>query len=348
MINTIAIVSLSNGTIGEDFVSHEICIGEKRLKDYGIKVKYMDNARKGIEFLKAHPEKRADDLIQAFQDPEVEMILCAIGGDDTFRLLPSLLDNNRLKDAISNKVFLGFSDSTINHLMLNKLGIKTFYGQSFLADVCELEDEMLPYTRKYFEELIMTKRIKQITPSDIWYEGRTDFGIDQVGSKLKYHANNGFELLQGDMVFCGKVLGGCLDTIYDIFDGERYADSPEICGKYEIFPSAEEWQDKILLIETSEEKMGVVKYRHALEHLKSRGVFDSVQGVIVGKPMDEEYYDEYKGILLEVVSNPSVPIVYNINIGHSMPRCIIPFGVNATIDIGKGTIEFDWTADKIK
>ena len=53
-------------------------------------------------------------------------------------------------------MFLGFSDSTVNHLMLHKLGLNSFYGQAFLPDVCELAPDMLPYTRAYFEELIAT------------------------------------------------------------------------------------------------------------------------------------------------------------------------------------------------
>lgn len=40
--------------------------------------------------------------------------------------------------------------------MLHKAGLHTFYGQAFLPDICELDNEMLPYTRKYFEELIRT------------------------------------------------------------------------------------------------------------------------------------------------------------------------------------------------
>ena len=35
-----------------------------------------------------------------------------------------------------------------------KLGLKTYYGQAFLPDICELSDEMLPYTKKYFEEFV--------------------------------------------------------------------------------------------------------------------------------------------------------------------------------------------------
>ena len=49
---------------------------------------------------------------------------------------------------------------------------------------------------------------------------------------------------------------------------------------------------------------------------------------------------EYKQILLEEVGNTGLPIVYNINIGHAKPRCIIPFGVQATVDTEKQVIRF--------
>lgn len=102
------------------------------------------------------------------------MILCAIGGDDTYRLLPYLFENGELQKVVTKKIFLGFSDSTMNHFMLHKVGLNTFYGQSFLSDICELGKEMLPYTKEYFEELITTGTIKEISPSDVWYEGRTN------------------------------------------------------------------------------------------------------------------------------------------------------------------------------
>ena len=236
MIKNIAVVSLSSGTIGEDFVKHEVDIGIERLNDLGLTVQFMPHALKGIEYVKNHPEKRAADLLQALRDPDIDMILCAIGGDDTYRLLPYLFEDNELADAVSDKVFLGFSDTTVNHFMLRKVGLKTFYGQSFLADVCELDNDMLPYTKKYFEELIHTGTIREIRPSDIWYEGRINFGVDQVGTPLKSHPDYGFELLQGNPVFSGEILGGCIDSIYDIFNGDSYADMPLLCKKYRLFP----------------------------------------------------------------------------------------------------------------
>ena len=193
-----------------------------------------------------------------------------IGGDDTYRLLPYLFDHNELAEAVTYKIFLGFSDTTINHLMLHKVGLNTFYGQAFLLDICELSQEMHPYTRKYFEEFISTGTIKEIAPSDVWYEERKNFAPDQVGKPLIAHPNYGFELLQGSPVFSGKILGGCIDSMYDFFNGERYEDMPILCEKYHLFPDAEDWKGYILLLESSEEKPSQEKYRQSLEYLKKR------------------------------------------------------------------------------
>lgn len=62
-------------------------------------------------------------------------------------------------------------------MMLHKVGLPTFYGQAFLPDVCELGPAMLPYTERYFAELLRTGTIREVTPSDVWYESRTDFSL---------------------------------------------------------------------------------------------------------------------------------------------------------------------------
>ncbi len=339
-IKNVAVVSLSSGIIGEEAVRFEVDIGIRRLEAYGLNLRFMPHARKGLDYVKAHPEKRVEDLLAAFRDPEIDMILCAIGGDDTYRLLPYLFEHNELADAVTDKVFLGFSDTTINHLMLHKVGLCTFYGQAFLPDLCELGPEMLPYTRRYFEELITTGAIREIAPSDVWYGEREHFTPDQVGTELPPRPNGGFELLQGPPVFSGKILGGCIDSMYDMFNGDRYADMPELCRKYRLFPEAEEWKGRILLLETSEEKPTPDEYRQALEYLKMAGVFDAVSGVLAGKPMDETYMEEYRQLLIRVIDRPELPIVYNLNVGHAKPRCIVPFGVEAGVDAEKQVIRF--------
>ena len=339
-VKKIGIVSLSSGVLGEDFVAHEVKIGIERLKEYGIEVEFLPNSKKGIEFIKNNPGARAKDLIKAFKDDSIDMILCAIGGDDTYRLLPYLFENNELKMAVKQKIFLGFSDTTMNHFMLNKVGIKTFYGQAFLPDVCELSNEMLPYSKRFFEELINNGRIKEIYPSDVWYNEREDFSEKAIGISMKEHQNRGFELLRGNAKFEGQILGGCLETIFDIFDTPRYEDTVYLCQKYSLFPSLNEWENKILLLETSEERPKPELFRKMILKLQEYGIFDVISGLIIGKPQNEEYYNEYKQIILDEIRNKNLSIVYNINIGHSTPRCIIPFGVDAKVDVEKQIIEF--------
>ena len=332
MVNKIGIVSLSSGILGESFIKHELEIGKERLNKYGIETEFLPNALKGVDFIKNHPESRADDLLTAFKDDSIDMILCAIGGDDTYRLLPYLFENNELENIVKQKIFLGFSDTTINHFMLNKVGIRTFYGQAFLTDVCELSNEMLPYTKKYFEELITTGKIKEVRPSDVWYQEREDFSENAVGTDMEKYTNTGFELLSGKPVFKGKILGGCLESIYDIFDNTRFNDTVSVCSKYNLFPKLEDWKNKILLLETSEEKPAPELFR----------IFDVLSGVLVGKPQNETYYDEYRKILLEEISNKDLSVVYNLNIGHATPRCIIPFGVDAEVDVCRQVIVFNY------
>ena len=128
--------------------------------------------------------------------------------------------------------------------------------------------------------------------------------------------------------------------MYDMFDGERHADMPALCREYDIFPSADDWRGRILLLETSEEKPSPEKYRRALEYLKDAGLFDAVSGVLVGKPMDEANAKEYRRLLVEVIDRPGLPVVCNLNVGHALPRCIVPFGVVARVDAAEQTIKF--------
>ena len=299
MVKNIAIVSLSSGTIGEAFAAHEVEIGIRRLKEYGLNVIMMPHAQKGIEYVKNHPEDRAKDFLQAFSDDSIDMILCAIGGDDTYRLLPYLFEHKELQKALNKKIFLGFSDTTVNHLA-------------------------------------------KIEPSDVWYEERTDWSPAAVGTPRTAHPNEGFLLLQGSPVFQGKILGGCLEVLYDIFDNSRYADSVSMCEKYELFPPKEDWAGKILLLETCEEQPVPQLYRKMVQTLKKTGIFEVISGIICGKPMDELYFEEYKKILVEEVADPTLPIVANVNIGHATPRCIIPFGVDAVVDANRQQITFSY------
>ena len=100
----VAIVSLSSGILGEPFIKHELDLGIKRLEEFGLIPVFMENSLKGIDFIKNHPEKRAEDLKQAFADNEIKAIICAIGGEDAYLTLPHLLNDEEFKKILNEYI----------------------------------------------------------------------------------------------------------------------------------------------------------------------------------------------------------------------------------------------------
>lgn len=327
----IAIVSLSRGILGMPFCKHELDIALKRLRDFGLEPVIMDNALKGVDFLDEHPEARAADLKQAFMEQEIKAIICAIGGNDTYRTFQYLMEDREFINAVKNnpKIFTGFSDTTNNHLMLNKIGLSTFYGPCLLIDIAELDHEMIPYTRQYFEKFFGDGGPYEIKSSAYWYSDRKSYGPEQIGTPRDKHAeSHGYEVINGKGVRKGKLYGGCIESIYDAL----VAEAAYFYKKYDIFPTTSEWQEKILFLETSEETISPQELEKILTELKDRNILSLVQGLIIGKPIDEIYYDEYKAVYQKIFQDLDTPVLYNMNFGHSVPRCILPYNADVTVD----------------
>lgn len=340
----VAIVSLSRGLLGMPFCKHELDIAIERLKGFGLVPVIMPNALKDMDYLHNHPEDRASDLKEAFMDDEIKAIICAIGGDDTYMTIPYLMEDEEFKEAVKKhpKIFTGFSDTTNNHVMLNRLGLETFYGPCIIVDLAELDKEMLPYTKEYFEKFFKEEESYEIISSLVWYNERESFGVDQIGVPRKINQEkHGYEVLKGSGKVTGKLYGGCIESFYDMYTGERYGEENKVYDKYDILPSIDEWKEKIFFIETSEEKIPPEKVETILNLFRDKKILENVKAVMVGKPMDETYYEEYKKVYKKVFADIDTPILYNVNFGHSVPRCILPYGAEATIDFDNKKITID-------
>ena len=103
-----------------------------------------------------------------------------------------------------------------------------------------------------------------------------------------------------------------------------------------IWPLPDEWRGKILFIETSEEDMLCDYLTWYLRNLAAQGIFDAINGVIVGKPARRSKYEPYKDVLRRVIGGeadrPDLPILYNVNFGHANPIGIIPYGIKCKLD----------------
>lgn len=323
--DTVAIVSLSSGTLGESWAIHRFYIAKERLeKGYGLTVKVMPNALKGRDYLYHHPEARAADLMEAFRDTEVKAIFNSIGGDDTIRLLP-YIDFDVI--AQNPKIFTGFSDTTTNHMMMYKAGLISYYGAAILTNFSEYV-KINDYTAAMIQNTLFTPQPTLGIPSaPYWYDDEDEkiFWDEKNIHTLKpYHPEEiGYEVLQGQGIVEGPLLGGCVDVFIELLG---------TC----LWPDQEEWAGKILFLETSEEDMSCDLLTWILRNLAAQGIFDVISGILVGKPARRSKYEPYKEVYRKVVGfeagHPELPILYNVNFGHAEPIGVLPIGVRCRLD----------------
>ena len=323
----IAIVSLSSGILGDKEFIHKYYIAKERLEnDFGLEVVCMPNALKGSKFIYEHPEARAKDLMDAFSDESIKAIICSIGGDDSVRMLPfinyEIIKNNP-------KIFMGYSDTTVSHFIMNKAGLVSFYGASIMTDFAEYV-KMFDYTKNAVENILFKdSKGYEIKSSDTWSNDFVPWkeenqNIEKKLIKEEHH----YEVISGSGVIKGKLMGGCIDVFPMILETE-------------IWPKKDEWKNKIMLVETSEEKMSPEYLLFFLRNLGAQGILNVIKGIIVGKPQDEVYYEEYKEMYLKVLKEFNVenlPILYNVNIGHAYPNGVLPLGIEYLIDLDKKQI----------
>lgn len=326
----VAIVSLSWGGAGDAQLHYRYNLGKKRLEEeFGLIVVEMNHTLKGSEYLEKHPEHRAKDLMDAFSDKSIKGIFSMIGGDDTIRLLP-YIDYSVIKD--NPKVFLGYSDTTVNHFMCLKANLRSYYGPAVLVEFGE-NVAMHSYTKQsVLATLFTSKKIGEIKASTHWTNEDLPWEEQHKNTKLGEALNQGHLYLQGEGLHRGPLIGGCIDVL------------EMIKGTF-IWPSLDVFDGAVLFLETSEEQPSPSYLKYWLRGYGAMGVFDRIHGLIIGKPNGEKYFKEYQEIILKVVKEEyhqsAIPIVYNLNFGHTSPMTVIPYGAVMTIDCDKKTLIID-------
>ena len=281
--DTIAFITLSSGMAGEKMLQYRWKIAKKRLEALGYRVVLTPNAIQSSEYIHQHPEKRAQDLMAALQNPEIDAIICMIGGSDTIRLLP-YIDF----EIIANypKLFVGYSDTTINHFMFYHANVVSIYGPTALVEFAENKN-IHEYTLNYFLELVTGEKASlPLIASPQWTSEFLDWTNPKNAEirRTMQKEQHFHEFLQGEGVVQGKLIGGCLETF------------PMMIG-IKIWPRLEEWKGKVLFIETSELSLSPSLFAIILRGLAAQGIFHQIAGVLIGKPVNEQFYEEYKSSL---------------------------------------------------
>lgn len=332
----VAVVSLSWGGPGTFPGRYEA--GKRQLeKAFDLTVVAMPNALKSADWVAANPKARAEDLMVALQDQSVKAIISAIGGDDSIRLIP-YIDFSVIKN--NPKVFVGYSDTTVSHFAFWRAGVVSFYGPSILsgfAENCGAHRYML----ESFAAATMQNGPFALKPnSDGWTSEFLDWA-EPANQEIKRALlpPRPWCWLQGTGVFHGKFLGGCVEVL-DWLRGSS------------VWPKPDEWRNGIIFLEISEERMSDTALLRTLRSFRAAGVFTEPSAILFGRsrPPDSgaDDYERQDDIVLRFVKDelqlPNIPVVTQMDFGHTEPILTIPIGVSGAVDCDRRTISVSESA----
>lgn len=315
--DTVAAVSPCHGWAGDDAVIGRYELGVRRLrKEFSLRVIPAPHALRGSAYLRRHPEARAEDLLWAFENPEVQGIIANVGGNDSHRLLPYLREETIRRHP---KVFMGYSDVLNLHLFCRKAGLSTFYGPNLLSPLADPQG-LRPDTARWFRRMLMDGEAGPVEVPASWTCRPPDY--ENPADIRPYASCPGFETVQGTGGAEGVLLGG--HTGLMDLDGTPYA------------LKAEDWTDAILFLEDIPAFFSPDQMEGFLNRLGKSGAMQRLRGIVIGRMSEHRGFEEHAVRIRKTVGEgygrPDLPVLYGLPFGHTSPQCPIPYGVRARID----------------
>lgn len=286
--------------------------------------------------LGASKEERSLDLVAAFENPQIKGVISSLGGDDQVTYVKDLPDE---PFRVNPKPYFGYSDSThfMNHLWLN--GVPSYYGGALFTQFAQTPD-IDPMTERYLRLALFEEREVELASGQSF----NDMGIswddpDNFTKEKSFEPNPGWHW-DGSDDADGVTWGGCLESIDEILrHGVR-------------MPSIEQFERVVLLTETSEEMPEHEYVRRVYRALGERGILERVQAVLVGRPkawefdrqrsleQKLEYRKRQDETILKTVRqyNEQVPVVQNMDFGHTNPQVCMPYGAPVKIRSGQSSV----------
>ena len=319
----VAAVSLSWG--GPGAIPHRYAAGKRQFEEeFGGAVTETEHALRAPAWLARNPRARAEDLMAAFADPGVDGIIATIGGDDSIRLLP-YLELNVIRN--NPKVFMGYSDTTVTHCVCRAAGLVSFYGPSFMSGFAE-NTGMFPYmVDSVRRTLFESAPIGSLPQNESgWTVEHLDWVPSNQSVARQLNPCTGWIFHQQEGVVEGRLFGGCVEVL-DWLRGTP------------VFPSADSLDGAILFLETSEEAPPPAMLEQFIRSLAAMDCLQPLAGILLGRPggqIDPATFPAYADTLCRTVREEyglcELPIVSNMDFGHTDPMMVLPLGVRMRID----------------
>ncbi|MFI7064610.1 S66 peptidase family protein [Kribbella sp. NPDC050124] len=318
----VAIVSPSGGLPELFPAPYEL--GLQRLRSWELEPVEYPTTRK----LGTTPQQRAADLHAAWSDPSIRAVIASIGGDDQLTVLKHL-DPEVFR--ANPKPFYGYSDNTnlLNFLYFH--GLPAYHGGSVMVQFGR-GGAMHPDSERSLRAALFTPGDFDLTPATGWTDHDRDWADPSVlETEPELFDGTGWTW-SGSEPVSGRLWGGCLE----ILDWQL---------------SANRWMrpvdsyDGVLFLETSEEMPTAEQVYRILRNFGERGLLERFDAVLWGRPKSwaldhhttpAEAVAYVTGQYLAVDRalteyNPSALVVKGLDIGHTDPQQVLPYGGQVTI-----------------
>ena len=194
-----------------------------KLEKMGYSVILSKNINKSEKCRSANAIIRAEELNEMFENRNIDIIMCAAGGEFLVEILPYI----NFEKILENPKFVqGFSDPTgILFPLTTKYDIATIYGNNF-GDygVAEYDRSIIENLEILQGNVIAQKNYELYEDERI--EGKTGLEGYNFTTKVEW------KILDGSSVAVeGRIIGGCLDIISEIA-GTKYDDTKQFIEKY--------------------------------------------------------------------------------------------------------------------
>jgi len=287
--------------------------GVEALRRTGFEIVVPDAVARIDGYKSGRAETRAEALMELFEDPTVDGILSTIGGFNSNAILPHL-DYDRIRG--SAKVFVGHSDVTALLLALyHRAGLVTFYGPAVLPEWGEWGGP-LDYTLDWFLEVVQAGEAAIFAVPDSWTNEFLDWGSDADDRARRTQPHAGWRVLRPGRAR-GRLVGGNLETINAIV-GTPYCPG---------------FAETLLFIEATEAEAYLPRLERALDHLWLAGLLDGVRALLVARCPDAvpERGVDLDSLLRDFGARMQVPVVADLDFGHTDPKLTLPIGVEAEV-----------------
>lgn len=294
------------------FKSIKIKKALKTLKEMGFKVSFSRNCHKKNLIKSSSIKSRIDDMHAAFKDKKVKMVLCAIAGYNSNEILP-YIDWSIIKS--NPKIFCGFSDITILvNAIYKKTNLTTYLGPTFSTFSSE-KSKVFDYTKDYFKKSLINNKQYDILPSLYFSE-----------KNILPKRNKGFNIIQKGSAQ-GIIIGGNLNS-FNLLQGTSFM--PSLKGKV-LFIEEDDYTKE----HTAEE------FLRNLVSLLQQKDSNKIKGIIIGRFQKNAFIteDKLKFILQNRKISKKIPIISNVDFGHTYPNLTVPIGGIISINTNKSKVD---------